>query len=937
MPISGLDTTSLIQAMLAAEKAPLTTITNKRTTLQAQQKAWETLRTQLTTLATATQALATGGSAAARLASSSNASVLAATASSGAIAGTYLVQVNHLATATRATSTASIGTAITSADLDTNLSALGLPGSVTAGNVGIVVDGTIVTAAIGDPASTTLRQATDAMASAIQAQVQATDAAATVTAQITGNRLQFVVSGSTGSHTVSFGVAGDTSNAGAIFGLDGISGASLTDTTPITGRQALGVVRTISTLDAAGLTGLTSTKTGSLTINGATITYDTTVDSLSSIVSRINGSAAGVTASLDRANDKLVLTSKSGGASAISISESAGSTLAAALNLTPGTTNAQVLGSQASVTVDGTTYLGNSNSFSTAIDGVRLALQSEGTSTVTVSPDATSMTTAIQAVVDDYNKLADTLDSLTANPVGGTRGDLAGNSSVKDMGMAFRSILTGMVASSPVFKSLADIGVTTGKYGASAASTKRLQFDATKLASALETNPSAVSDVLTGAMGSLTASIKTWTGYKGLIDSAETSITSQLSDLSKQQDTVNERVGDAPGRARGQVRHHGIASWPSSRPRPVPSPTRSLSRTRAADSRDPPRKTLRASPTNAQDGPSKGRPLPTSHPLPRRGTGARRAPSDTGPHGAGRDCRAQEVIGCRSARDEHRPAAGTRGGHETPRWPSVANLRMHDVHSHRTWPPISERGSSGAARGPTSYGRSTTATPRPARRRCTDCVTSSIARGSGRSSGTATPSTRSGTPRTPTPHAAGDWVAVYPEVVAGNPWGAPHVARWALYFPGVLAGDREYDPSEAVFTWQREYLEGVPVLQTPTVDLDIYRDLDLPRAGALTFANKGRSDLLHVTGAAAPITFDLRLDPKALAAALNRAEVLYTTDAHTGMTQLARLCGCPVVIVPTGERLEPAGCREQYLAQAAAFPAQLATFVAITQGAAVPA
>ncbi len=307
--ISGLDTASLIQAMLSAEKAPLTTIANKRTALQAQQKAWETLRTQLTTLMTATKALATGGSAAARLATSSNASVLAATASAGAIAGTYMVQVNHLATATRATSAASIGTAITTADLDTNLSALGLPGSVTAGTVGIVVDGTIATATIGDPTATTLRQATDAMAAAIQAQMQRTDAGATVTAQITGNRLQFAVTGSTGSHTVSFGVSGDTSHAAALFGLNAICGASVSDSPPVTGRQALGVVRTTSTLDMAGLTGLTSTKTGSLTINGATISYDTSVDSLSSIVTKINSSAAGVTASLDRANDKLVLTS----------------------------------------------------------------------------------------------------------------------------------------------------------------------------------------------------------------------------------------------------------------------------------------------------------------------------------------------------------------------------------------------------------------------------------------------------------------------------------------------------------------------------------------------------------------------------------------------------------------------------------------------------
>lgn len=192
-----------------------------------------------------------------------------------------------------------------------------------------------------------------------------------------------------------------------------------------------------------------------------------------------------------------------------------------------------------------------------------------------------------------------------------------------------------------------------------------------------------------------------------------------------------------------------------------------------------------------------------------------------------------------------------------------------------------------------------------------------------------------------TPHAdaplEGDWVAIYPEVVSGNPWRAPHVARWVLYFPGVLAGDRAYDPSEAVFTWSRLYLDGVPVLQTPTIDLDIYRELDLPRVGALTFANKGRSDLLHVSGAAAPITLDLRLHPRALAEALNRAEVLYTTDAHTGMTDLALLCGCPVIVVPTGERREPAGHRDEVIAQVAAFQDQLATFVAITQGAAVPA
>ena len=48
------------------------------------------------------------------------------------------------------------------------------------------------------------------------------------------------------------------------------------------------------------------------------------------------------------------------------------------------------------------------------------------------------------------------------------------------------------------------------------------------------------------------------------------------------------------------------------------------------------------------------------------------------------------------------------------------------------------------------------------------------------------------------------------------------------------------------------------------------------------------------------------------------------------MKDLALLCGCPV-LMPSGERLEPDGFRERFLAECAEFPAQLATFVQITQ------
>jgi len=46
------------------------------------------------------------------------------------------------------------------------------------------------------------------------------------------------------------------------------------------------VTRLSGPLDNAGLTGLTSTTTGVLTINGAAINYNTTTDSLTTIITR---------------------------------------------------------------------------------------------------------------------------------------------------------------------------------------------------------------------------------------------------------------------------------------------------------------------------------------------------------------------------------------------------------------------------------------------------------------------------------------------------------------------------------------------------------------------------------------------------------------------------------------------------------------------------
>ena len=537
--ISGLDDASIIQAMLAVEKAPLTTIANQRTVLQSQQTAWEQLRTLLTTLDTKVQQFTVWNQGGARAATSSNTSVLTASSGTSTVAGTYQVTVGQLATDTVATSTAAMGRQLSGADLATAMTSLPLAGTVSSGTTGIVVDGTIVHATIDG--SGTLGGALTAMQSAIQAQLQKTDPSATVSVSVTGNRVAFSVSGATSAHSVAFGAGGDTSNAAAIFGLSGVSSATFgTATASLSGTSALGVVQVSPVLDQAGLAAtLPAASTGTLSVNGAQIAYDSSKDSLTSLIAKINSSSAGVVASLDRTNDRLVLTSKAGGATPITIGDTGA--LASALNLATDSTAGQTLGQQASITIDGRTYTSDTDTFSSALDGVKISVFSQGTSTLTISPDTTATTKAAQDVVDAYNALADALDTMTANGVNATQGPLAGNSGVRGLALSLRSQITGF-SSAGSFSSLADLGISTGAIGAKVGTTSRLTLDATKLSNAITADPNAVAAMFTNLMKPLDASIRGWTDYGNTIDSAEKAITTQLTDLSNQEADVNLRV-----------------------------------------------------------------------------------------------------------------------------------------------------------------------------------------------------------------------------------------------------------------------------------------------------------------------------------------------------------------------------------------------------------
>jgi hypothetical protein len=173
---------------------------------------------------------------------------------------------------------------------------------------------------------------------------------------------------------------------------------------------------------------------------------------------------------------------------------------------------------------------------------------------------------------------------------------------------------------------------------------------------------------------------------------------------------------------------------------------------------------------------------------------------------------------------------------------------------------------------------------------------------------------------------SGDWTAVYPEIVRGNPWNAPHVARWVLNTPGLLGGDPTYDASEIVFAWHSEFLSGVPLLELPTIETDIYTDRHESRSGEAFYIGKGYGEW----PGAEVITLAMRRDRHALADLLNRVTLLHTFDDTTAMILIAALCGCSVHVVSSGVTIDPAGARDDYFRRAARSGEQLAGFIQAT-------
>lgn len=453
---TAIDVTAAVTAGIYADRAPerlwqadQATLTSQTTALTAIQTATKAVITDMQSLNTLTGPLAN------RTVTSSNTSELTATAAIGTVAGSHTVVVNSLATS---------GAWYSS--LETSSTATLPTSSITITPTG----GTAVTIATGSGNSgDTLAD----LAKAINGDV--VGVTATVVSDSTGSRLAII---------------SNSSGASADFS---VSSAYTSWTAPqMTSGETLGA----GTID---LTGATSTA-GKATI---TMTDGETYAELATAINNATdsgGNSLGLTATAttdSSGNTNLSIVSTDG-STAFTISEP--SSTAGSLGFTQ-----SVAGKDASLTVDGIPVDSASNTVTGAISGVTLTLLGASPTTsvnLTVASDASTVSTAINQFVTDYNTA---MGLLTTQSTFTSTTDSSGNTTSGEGVLASDPIVAALqgalqqtlnysfkpTSGTTTVSTLYDLGITVGNDG-------QLSVDSTTLNNALTNNAADVQSFLEG-------------------------------------------------------------------------------------------------------------------------------------------------------------------------------------------------------------------------------------------------------------------------------------------------------------------------------------------------------------------------------------------------------------------------------------------------------
>jgi flagellar hook-associated protein 2 len=305
-----------------------------------------------------------------------------------------------------------------------------------------------------------------------------------------------------------------TSNS-AILQVSALPGARLGDLSSTIKVSQLATGQTLSSPALAS--SATSVGQGTLLLTvgtkTATITIDSTNDSMAGLALAIKNSGLGVSASTvtDNSGTRLVVKGATGADNAFSLSMTSGDTTGIGrFTFDPTTYDPDNItgfertqqAQNAELTVDGVAISKSSNSFSDVIQGVKIDLQSIAPNTA-VTIGANRPTAAISQAVSDfvsaYNEMKTTLNKMTDPKTGSLRGDNGIRELVRRLSQLTSTSLSYAADGGPT--TLAEIGVSTNQDGS-------LSLDTARLSTVMSSNPDAVEAMFNPAQRSDNALIQ---------------------------------------------------------------------------------------------------------------------------------------------------------------------------------------------------------------------------------------------------------------------------------------------------------------------------------------------------------------------------------------------------------------------------------------------
>lgn len=438
--VSGMDTDKIISQLQALQQKPITKLQTQEAAYQVKLTAYSSLQGSLKDVKNAARNLDTSSDITSYAATPSNTSLLTASAERTAVAGSYSVTVNKLAAVHKLTST-----------------------------------GFSPTEAVGKGTIQLKMGSSAAVNIAVGATSTLSNIATSINAADTGIYASVVNDG-----TNSFlSLTGKQTGAANVISLT-VTEDGTTDPKLAANLDSSGLSRLAYTTSATSYKGVSgSGAVDGLTINGSAVTAST---DMAGLIANINTEVSGVTATL-QTDGSLLLNNVTGDAIVIggttTNSGLTAGTYSGAKNL------AQLQGAaNADITVDGVTNISRaSNTITDVIGGVSLKLKALGTTTVEVERNDELFTTRLNAFLDAYNGLMDSMNNLQSyDKQTKATGTLFGDSTTRRIQSEVRNLLSNSVSGLPATLShLTDLGVSTNTEG-------KLELDSSVFSTQLKDN-----------------------------------------------------------------------------------------------------------------------------------------------------------------------------------------------------------------------------------------------------------------------------------------------------------------------------------------------------------------------------------------------------------------------------------------------------------------